>query len=152
MTDTTAQSHLGQTRPGSVGLFGEWPPVRDPFPVPARRTSRPGGRSAAAARGGRAWPRRSSAGRIHAGRAVTVHVADTTMTINFGDDTRTVQRTTTQPVRSIKGQRPRKVAQVSRPTVKHVLGQKRQSSGGTRQAVSAPYLGSLIGGTGRRWR
>jgi len=51
-------------------------------------------------------------GRIHAGHTVSVHVADTTMTIDFGDDTRTVQRTTTQPVRSIKGQRPRKVAQV----------------------------------------
>jgi transposase InsO family protein len=47
-------------------------------------------------------------GRIHAGQIVTVHVAEHTMTIDFGgDDTRTVRRTTTQPVRSIKAHRPR---------------------------------------------
>jgi transposase InsO family protein len=48
-------------------------------------------------------------GRIHAGRVVTVHVAEHTITINLGgDDTRTIRRTTTQPVRSIKAHRPRK--------------------------------------------
>ena len=47
-------------------------------------------------------------GRIHAGRVVTVHVAEHTITIDLGgDDTRTVRRTTTQPVRSIKAHRPR---------------------------------------------
>jgi hypothetical protein len=49
-------------------------------------------------------------GRIHAGRIVTVHVAEHTITIDLGgDDTRTVRRTTTQAVRSIKAHRPREV-------------------------------------------
>ena len=53
-------------------------------------------------------------GRIHAGRTVTVHVAEDTMTIDLGgDDTRTIRRTTTQPVRSLKAHRPRKAAHVS---------------------------------------
>ncbi len=47
-------------------------------------------------------------GRIHAGQVVTVHVAAETITIDLGgEDTRTVRRTTTQPVRSIKAHRPR---------------------------------------------
>ena len=53
-------------------------------------------------------------GRIHAGRIVTVHVAAGTITIDLtSDDTRTVRRTTTQAVRSIKAHRPRKAAHVS---------------------------------------
>ena len=53
-------------------------------------------------------------GRIHAGQVVTVHIADETITIDLGgDDTRTVRRTTTQPVRSIKAQQHRKAAHVS---------------------------------------
>ena len=48
-------------------------------------------------------------GRIHAARVVTVHVAEHTMTVDLGgDDLRTIRRTTTQPVRSIKAHRPRK--------------------------------------------
>jgi hypothetical protein len=48
-------------------------------------------------------------GRIHAGQVVTVHVAEHTITIDLsGDDTRTIRRTTTQAVRSIKAHRPRK--------------------------------------------
>jgi hypothetical protein len=48
-------------------------------------------------------------GRIHARQMVTVHVADHTITIDLGgDDVRTVRRTTTQAVRSIKAHRPRK--------------------------------------------
>ena len=48
-------------------------------------------------------------GRIHAARIVTVHVAEHTMTIDLGgDDLRTIRRTTTQAVRSIKAHRPRK--------------------------------------------
>jgi hypothetical protein len=47
-------------------------------------------------------------GRTNAGQTVTVHVSDTTLAIEFADgDTRVIRRTTTQPVRSIKGQRPR---------------------------------------------
>jgi hypothetical protein len=52
-------------------------------------------------------------GRIHAGHVVTVHVAAETVTIDLGEDTRTVRRTTTQPVRSIKAAQPRKAAHVS---------------------------------------
>jgi transposase InsO family protein len=48
-------------------------------------------------------------GRIHAGVVVTVHVAEHTLTIDLGgDDIRTIRRTTTQAVRSIKAHRPRK--------------------------------------------
>jgi hypothetical protein len=50
-------------------------------------------------------------GRIHARRIVTVHVTAELITIDLGgDDTRTVRRTTTQPVRSIKAQQHRKAA------------------------------------------
>jgi transposase InsO family protein len=49
-------------------------------------------------------------GRIHAHTTVTVYVADTTLTIETGDDTRTVARTTTTPVHSYKASRPRKAA------------------------------------------
>jgi transposase InsO family protein len=53
-------------------------------------------------------------GRIHAGQVVTVHVSAEVITIDLaGEDTRTVRRTTTQPVRSIKAHRPRKAAHVS---------------------------------------
>ena len=52
-------------------------------------------------------------GRIHARQIVTVHVAADTITIDLGEDTRTVRRTTTQPVRSIKAQQHRKAAHVS---------------------------------------
>lgn len=53
-------------------------------------------------------------GRIHTGRTVTVHVAEHTITIDLGgEDVRTVRRTTTQPVRSIKAHRPRKATHVS---------------------------------------
>jgi transposase InsO family protein len=50
-------------------------------------------------------------GRVHAGQTVTVLVSDLTLAVELGDgETRTVPRTTTQPVRSIKGQRPRSAA------------------------------------------
>jgi hypothetical protein len=53
-------------------------------------------------------------GRIHARRIVTVHVAAEVITIDLAsDDIRVVRRTTTQPVRSIKAQQPRKAAHVS---------------------------------------
>jgi transposase InsO family protein len=46
-------------------------------------------------------------GRIHAGQVVTVHVAQTTLTIDLADgDSRTVRRTTTDPVLRVKAQRP----------------------------------------------
>jgi transposase InsO family protein len=57
--------------------------------------------------------------RIHARQVATVHVAADTLTIDLAsDDARTVRRTTTQPVRSIKAQQPRKAAHVSQATWK----------------------------------
>jgi len=53
-------------------------------------------------------------GRVHAGDTVTVLVSDTTLTIDAGDgEVRVFRRTTDQPVRSIKGQRPRTATSVS---------------------------------------
>ena len=49
-------------------------------------------------------------GRIHAHTVVTVYVAEHTLTIEAGDATRTVARTTTTPVRYVKAARPRKAA------------------------------------------
>jgi hypothetical protein len=48
----------------------------------------------------RPWP-------IHKHQTVTVLVSETTLTVEFDDgDARVIRRTTTRPVRSIKGQRP----------------------------------------------
>jgi hypothetical protein len=45
---------------------------------------------------------------------LTVAVSETTLAIELDDqEVRVVRRTTTQPVRSIKGQRPRNAASVS---------------------------------------
>ena len=53
-------------------------------------------------------------GRMHKHQTVTVLVSDTTLAVEFADgDTRVIRRTTTQPVRSIKGQRPRTATSVS---------------------------------------
>jgi len=53
-------------------------------------------------------------GRTHKHQTVTVLVSETTLTVEYGDgDARVIRRTTTQPVRSIKGQRPRTAASVS---------------------------------------
>jgi transposase InsO family protein len=51
-------------------------------------------------------------GRIHAGRTVAVHVADTTLAIDLDGDARVVQRTTNRPVRNLKADRPRTVTHV----------------------------------------
>ena len=53
-------------------------------------------------------------GRTHAGQTVTVHVSGAALAIEFDNgDTRVIRRATTQPVRSIKGQRPRTATSVS---------------------------------------
>ena len=57
---------------------------------------------------------KAALGRSHAGQTVTVMVSGTTLAIEFPDgDTRVIRRTTTQPVRSIKGQRPRTATPLS---------------------------------------
>jgi len=52
-------------------------------------------------------------GRAHAHQTVTVHVAEATLAVEVEGETRVIRRTTTQPVRSIKGQRPRTAASIS---------------------------------------
>jgi hypothetical protein len=53
-------------------------------------------------------------GRAHKHHTVTVIVSETTIAIELPDaDDMTIRRTTDQPVRSIKGQRPRTVTSVS---------------------------------------
>jgi hypothetical protein len=52
-------------------------------------------------------------GRIHARQVVTIHVAAQTITVDLGEDTRTIRRTTNQTVRTVKVQQPRKAAHVS---------------------------------------
>jgi transposase InsO family protein len=55
-------------------------------------------------------------GRIHAGRTVTVHVCEHTLAIELDDETRTIRRTTTNPVVVIKGSRNQR-AQANRPAL-----------------------------------
>jgi transposase InsO family protein len=55
-------------------------------------------------------------GRIHAGRTVTVHVCEHTLAIELDDETRTIRRTTTNPVVVIKGSRNQR-AQAARPAL-----------------------------------
>jgi hypothetical protein len=53
-------------------------------------------------------------GRPHAGQIVTVHVTDITLATEVdGQDIRTVRRTTSIPIRNVKGQRPRNAGGVS---------------------------------------
>ena len=53
---------------------------------------------------------RLALGRLHQHRTLTVIVSDITLAIELGDgDVKVVRRTTSRPVRSIKGQRPRVV-------------------------------------------
>ena len=48
-------------------------------------------------------------GRVHAGKTVTIDVTETQLAIHCDDGTRTIRRTTTQPVTCIKAHRPRKI-------------------------------------------
>jgi transposase InsO family protein len=53
-------------------------------------------------------------GRTHRGQEVEIFVSETTLTIHLpGQDVRTIRRTTTQPIRNIKADRPRTVPSVS---------------------------------------
>jgi hypothetical protein len=53
-------------------------------------------------------------GRIHKHQTVTVLVSETTPAVELDDaDAQVIRRTTTQPVRSIKGQRPRTATSIS---------------------------------------
>ena len=86
-------------RPRGARPAGPPPPSAEPVPV-QRRALATGVIMVAG--------QRAALGRIHAGQTVTVLVTDTTLTIEFSDgETRATGRTTTHPVRSIRGQRPR---------------------------------------------
>jgi len=50
---------------------------------------------------------RVALGRAHAGRIVVVHVAERSLAIELGDETRTIRRTTSHPVRHVKATRSR---------------------------------------------
>jgi hypothetical protein len=53
-------------------------------------------------------------GRIHQHQTVTVLVCDITLAVEFADGiTRVIRRTSTQPVHSIKGERPRTATSAS---------------------------------------
>ena len=66
--------------------------------------------------------RKIALGRIPKHQTATVLVAETTLAVEFADGgTRVIRRTTTQPVRSIKGQRPRTLPRFPRPSVAHQL-------------------------------
>jgi len=57
---------------------------------------------------------KTALGRARKHQTVTVLVSETTLTVERGDGgTRVIRRTTTQPVRSVKGQRPRTATSVS---------------------------------------
>ena len=67
-------------------------------------------------------------GRIHKHQTVTVLVSETTLAVELGDgDVRVIRLTTTRPVRSIKGQRPR-TAPFPRPRAAHQLADMRHGS------------------------
>jgi hypothetical protein len=82
-------------------------------PVPSRMSATGSWSGAASSSPDRASVRRTAGqkfalGRIQAGHVVTVHVAAETITIDLaGEDTRTLRRTTAQPVRCIKAHQPR---------------------------------------------
>src|SRR3954451_25397629 len=53
-------------------------------------------------------------GRIHAGRTVTVHVAEHTLAVELDDETRTIRRTSSRPVVIVKANRPHQPRQEQR--------------------------------------
>ncbi|MFI1046773.1 hypothetical protein ACH4U3_13285 [Streptomyces griseoruber] len=53
-----------------------------------------------------------SLGRPYAGQTVTVHVSDTTITVDLDGQARVIQRTTDIPVRHVKANKPHKVSDV----------------------------------------
>ncbi|MFD1322613.1 IS481 family transposase [Micromonospora sonneratiae] len=75
-------------------------PSTDPVRV-QRRASNSGGVMVAG--------QKIALGRIHARKTVTIDVTDTELAIHCDDGTRTIRRTTDQPITQIKAQRPRKV-------------------------------------------
>ena len=86
---------------------------------------------------------RVALGRVHAGRTVTVHVAEHTLAVELDDgETRKIRRTTSRPVVVVKVNRPHPAA--SRDNVNSTLRERRPE---TRQpqiqskktATATPY-------------
>ncbi|MFF7599580.1 hypothetical protein [Streptomyces mirabilis] len=57
-------------------------------------------------------PQVVSLGRAYAGRTVTVHVAESTFTIDLDGGIRVIQRTTDVPVRNVKANKPHEISDV----------------------------------------
>ncbi|MFI7020476.1 hypothetical protein [Streptomyces sp. NPDC050164] len=55
---------------------------------------------------------RVSLGRPYAGRTITVHVAEATLTVELDGQVRVIQRTTDIPVRHVKADKPYKISDV----------------------------------------
>ena len=53
-----------------------------------------------------------SLGRPYAGQTVTVHVSDTTITVDLDGQIRVIRRTTDVPVRNVKANKPHKISDV----------------------------------------
>ncbi|WP_433393956.1 IS481 family transposase [Micromonospora sp. KLBMP9576] len=58
-------------------------------------------------------------GRVHAHKTLTIDVTDTDLAIHCDDGTRTIRRTTNQPVRNLKASRPRKIDSHHRTGMMH---------------------------------
>ena len=72
-----------------------------------------------------------SLGRTYAGQTVTVHVAESTLTVELDGQVRVIQRTTAIPVRHVKANKPHKISDV--------VQAHRQASAGTRTSnISDP--------------
>ena len=108
----TAATDRGRLRPEQVrrlpGLQPAGPPPR-PSTEPIRVQRRASNTGIIMVAG-----QKVALGRVHQHQTVTVVVSDTTLAVQFPDsDAKVVRRTTTQPVRSIKGQRPRIATSIS---------------------------------------
>jgi len=107
---------LLRTRPNPIPV-GQWRHLRGVRPAgpPLRPSSEPITVERRASNTGviTVCKQQVALGRVHAHETVTVHVAETTLTIEVDGETRTVRRTTTLPVRNIKVDRPRTVPSIS---------------------------------------
>ena len=103
--DSAASGPAPSPTPRPSSFAGPAPPAHRRGP----RTSPSGSNAAPPTRGSiMVAGQKLSLGRVHAHTAVTVYVAETTLTIEAAEDTWTVARTTTTPVRYLKAPRPRK--------------------------------------------
>ena len=80
-------------------------------------------------------------GRVHAGRTVTVHVAEHTLAIELDDETRTIRRTNNRPVRRIKGERPlQRAPRTDRPELSAAPDRPSHDPGSDTENTTDPYF------------